>query len=107
MNITRRGLLQGILAAGIAPAVVSSQNISRIFVPKHTLLFPRGLGLSPDFIHNWHDDEFSTSKIMTKKHLQRFGKKAICFVETMGLQRGDVRYELVNGVFVLDPQMSA
>lgn len=106
MTITRRGLLQGILAAGIAPAVVSSQNISRIFVPKRKFPVIDSLGMSPDLLANSQGSEFSSSRIMMEEHLQML-PGSVLFFETMGLQRGDVRYELVNGVFVLDPQMSA
>lgn len=39
MSISRRGFLHGILAAGIAPAIITSENAMKIWVPKKREIF--------------------------------------------------------------------
>lgn len=42
MTVSRRSFLGAILTAGIAPAIVKAENISKIFVPKKEIFVGRG-----------------------------------------------------------------
>ncbi len=44
MSIPRRNFLSGILATGMAPAIIRAENAMRIIVPKQDIILPVPVG---------------------------------------------------------------